>query len=94
MPTVTALNIPAVLITRDADPEPNAQAVVAKIRKQFSGRTTLVVGHSDSVPAIIRRLGISNAPVILETQFNRIFKVTKGPWPWSPPTLVETTYGQ
>lgn len=94
-PTVTSLNIPAVLIARDADPVPNAQAIVAKIRQQYSGKTTLVVGHSDTVPAIISRLGVANPPTISESQFNRLFKVTTtGLWPWTRTTMVETTYGR
>ena len=93
-PTVTALHIPAILITRGADSEPHAQTVAARIRQQFSGKTVLVVGHSDTVPAILRRLGIAHPPAIPETQFNRLFKVTKGPWPWSKATLVEANYGQ
>ena len=93
-PTVTSLHIPAILIARAVDPVPNAQAVVAKIRQQFNGQTTLVVGHSDTVPAIIQRLGISRPPTISESQFNRLFKVTTtGRWPWSRTTMVETTYG-
>lgn len=93
-PTITALHIPAIQITRDVNPEPNAQAVAAKIRQQFAGTTVLVVGHSDSVPAILRQLGIAHPPAIPETQFNRLFKVTKGPWPWSKATLVEANYGK
>lgn len=93
-PTFTALHIPAIHIPRDPDPAPNAQAVAARIMKQFHGQTTLVVGHSDTVPAIIHRLGIAHPPTISESQFNRIFKVTKGMWPWSQTTMVETTYGQ
>lgn len=92
-PTVVALHISGTLIARDVDPVPNAKAVVAKIRQQFSGKTTLVVGHSDSVPEIIRRLGVTHPPTISESQFSRIFKVTKGVWPWSQATMVETTYG-
>jgi broad specificity phosphatase PhoE len=93
-PTVTTLHIPAIQIPRDADPEPNARAVATKIRQQFAGTTVLVVGHSDSVPAILRQLGIAHPPAIPETQFNRLFKVTKGPWPWSKAVLVEANYGK
>lgn len=90
-PTVEQLAIPAIVIVAGADAEAHAKAVVARIRKAFAGRTVLVVGHTNTIPAIIRRLGITPAPTIQENQFNRLFVVTKSTW--SQATMVETTYG-
>jgi hypothetical protein len=63
---------------------------VTKIKTEFSGKTILVVGHSDTLPAIIKQLGIAKPPKILPNQFNRIFTVTSAPG--TQATMVETKY--
>ena len=43
--------------------------------KAHRGEVILVVGHSDSVPTIIERLGISSPPIIASTEFDHLFVV-------------------
>ncbi len=57
----------------------------------FSGRTVLYVGHTTTVPAIIAALGITPAPTIPETAFNRFYVVTRRK---GSTGLVEVTYGR
>lgn len=47
--------------------------------KANKGATILVVGHSDTVPAIMRRLGIHPAPAIGRDVFDDLFIVTIAP---------------
>lgn len=44
------------------------------------GKTILVVGHSDTLPAIIRRLGVHPQPAIGRDVFDDLFIVTVSPF--------------
>jgi len=50
--------------------------LVARIRSGDEGRTVLVVGHSNSIPDIVRRLSGQGIEGIEENQYGRLFKVT------------------
>jgi phosphohistidine phosphatase SixA len=41
-----------------------------------AGQTVLVIGHSDTVPDIINRLGAGSVPVIDDSEFDNLFVVT------------------
>ena len=43
----------------------------------FNGQTVVYVGHSNTVPAVITALGITPAPTIADTVYNRFFVVKK-----------------
>ena len=47
-----------------------------KIRAEHSGKTTLVIGHSNSTRDVLRELGITDAPYIPETQYDDLFVVS------------------
>lgn len=46
------------------------------ILENHSGKTVLVVGHSNTVPELIGLLGSTNVPVIEETEFDKLFVLT------------------
>jgi broad specificity phosphatase PhoE len=69
-PTATALGLTPVELPAAAINE-----LVDPIESDHRGDVILVVGHSDTVPAIIERLGISPAPVITENEFDNLFVV-------------------
>lgn len=50
--------------------------LIARIRSGDQGRTVLVVGHSNSIPDIVRRLSGQGIEGIEENQYGRLFKVT------------------
>ena len=54
----------------------HVQAVVAAIRKFGAGDVVLVVGHSNTVPAIIAALGGPAMPVICESDYANLFVLT------------------
>lgn len=50
-------------------------AMAGKILEQ-SGEAVLVVGHTNTVPQIIKKLGAEMAPTIRETEFDNLYVVT------------------
>jgi broad specificity phosphatase PhoE len=61
------------------------------ILSNHSGQTVLVIGHSDTVPDMIRRLGGGNMPIINDTEFDNLFLVNVfGP---NRATLTRLQYG-
>jgi hypothetical protein len=56
-----------------------------------AGQTVLVIGHSDTVPDIIRRIGAGSVPVIDDDEFDNLFVVNV----FSPnrATLTRLKYG-
>ena len=72
-PAATALGIkPEVVATGGAT---HAQDVATAIRTHV-GKTVLVVGHSNSVPAIIEALGAKRPPAICDSEYDNLFIVT------------------
>ncbi|MEO5509047.1 MAG: phosphoglycerate mutase family protein, partial [Longimicrobiales bacterium] len=68
--TVTVVPVNRVSLDADAD------ALIARIVHDYAGRTVLVVGHSNTVPVMVKMAtGIVVDP-IAETQFDRLFVVT------------------
>jgi broad specificity phosphatase PhoE len=61
------------------------------ILSNHTGQTVLVIGHSDTVPDIIRRLGAGSVPVIDVAEFDHLFVVNV----FSPnrATLTRLKYG-
>jgi 2,3-bisphosphoglycerate-dependent phosphoglycerate mutase len=45
------------------------------ILSNHAGQTVLVIGHSDTVPDIINRLGAGSPPVIDDSEFDNLFVV-------------------
>lgn len=72
-PIATALGItPTVVAATNTN---HVQDVVAEIRKH-PGQTVLVVGHSNTVPAIVEALGAKRPPAICDSQYDNLFVVT------------------
>lgn len=69
-PLAEARNITSEVVT--AGGAGHAQAVADAVRKH-SGQTVLVVGHSNTVPAIIAALGGPKMPDICDSQYANLF---------------------
>lgn len=68
-----------------------AADVAAMIRTTLAGKTVVVVGHSNTTPAVLRELGIANPPSIAESQHDDLFIVTLGEG--MVPRLLHLNYG-
>ena len=81
-PLAAKLNLTPVSISLRSNPtnprqiaEESTTEVVNKILER-SGESVLLVGHSNSVPDVIKMLGGDTVPTIDERQFNNLFIVT------------------
>jgi len=63
-------------LTPEVVPAKDVEALVAKLRSGPAGGTVLVVGHSNTVPDIIERLGAGAVAPIADSEYDRLFVVT------------------
>ncbi len=74
-PVATALNLP--ITPYDAS---NTETIMDEIVREHMGKIVLVVGHSNTVPALIGNMGASkNVPEISENEYDNIYIVSV-PW--------------
>ena len=66
-------------------------AAVADAVRRHAGHTVLVVGHSNTVPAIVAALGGPRLPDICDSQYADLFTLILEPG--KAPVLVRSTYG-
>ena len=70
-PTAKRLGVvPVIVAARDMD------ALIAKIHAHAKNDVVLVVGHSNTVPEILKRLGHPAAVKVTEEDFDTLFVVT------------------
>lgn len=88
-PTATALSITPEVV--NAGPMPaHAKAVADQVMKH-AGETVLVVGHSNTVPAIVAALGAPQPREICDNEYDQLFVVIIGDG--GPPRLISSRYG-
>lgn len=83
-PAAAALGLTLVVIAMH-----DTNALVDSIRAR-SGQVIMVVGHSDTLFIIIRKLGVASPPGIASDAFDNLFVVTF--WRWRT-TLTHLKYG-
>lgn len=71
-PTAKSLEITPEILTA-GDPR-HAQKVASAVRAHL-GQTVLVVGHSNTIPAIMEALGVKEPAAICEAEYDKIFLV-------------------
>lgn len=76
-PTIAALSAPAEVVP--ATPGPTHPADVAAAVRKHAGQTVLVVGHSNTIPAIVEALGAKRPPAICDPEYDNLYVVTIGP---------------
>ena len=80
-PLAQALGIQPIAITSKDVP-----GLAEKVRA--AAGNVLVVGHSNSVPTLIKALGGADPPTIAEEEFDNLFVVSRG----SPPSVLRLHY--
>ncbi len=69
----------------------HVNAVVAAVRRQAPGEAVLVVGHSNTIPAIIAALGGPKLADLCHGEFSRLFVLQLSAD--GPPRLIQASYG-
>ena len=90
-PLAARKGITPIVLTATGPESLHTQAVVDRIRT-LTGQTVVYVGHSNTVPGVIQRLGIAPAPTIAETEYGQLFIVTLKVG--EPATMVRAKYGK
>jgi phosphohistidine phosphatase SixA len=80
-PLATALGVAILTI-----PSTDTEGLVAKVKA--APGNVLIVGHSNTVPEVIKGLGIDTPPPVAETDFDNLFIVTRG----EKPALLRLRY--
>jgi phosphohistidine phosphatase SixA len=71
-------------------PSTDLDALISKLRAATSEARALVVGHSNTLPEILKRLGVGDPIKIADTEYDNLFAVI--PRKGSPPTFVRLRY--
>lgn len=74
-PLATRLGLDPIVVPVGGPVADHATGVAALIRDRFAGKKVLVVGHSNTIPAIIRALGIADAVTIPDWEYDDMFVV-------------------
>lgn len=77
-PLAERLGLP-VQVERVSDPEGSSQALARRILADHAGKTVLVVGHSNTVPLIVRALGGVEVGPLDDSDYGDIFLVVVRP---------------
>src|SRR5688572_3387730 len=75
-PTSEAIKVP--ITTFDAPPGERdyGRAYATELLAKNRGKVVLVVGHSNTIPMILRGLGIADAPAIADSEYDNLYVVT------------------
>jgi broad specificity phosphatase PhoE len=75
-PTSEALKIPITTFDGPSAEREPGKAYATELLAKNRGKVVLVVGHSNTVPALLRGLGIADAPTITDPEYDNLFIVT------------------
>lgn len=69
----------------------HVDSVAAMVKRRHAGDVVLVVGHSNTIPAIVTALGGPKLPDLCDTQYSMLYILE---YPASgPPRFIESKYG-
>ncbi|MCB9879551.1 MAG: nuclear transport factor 2 family protein [Planctomycetes bacterium] len=66
-------------LTPQVMPASDRQSLGLALRRLHDGRVALVCGHSNTVPALLKALGVADAPAIGDDDYDHLFVVTLQP---------------
>jgi broad specificity phosphatase PhoE len=90
-PLADAAKVTPVIVPASSDMAAHVNAVVAEVATHKPGDVVLVVGHSNTIPAIIAALGGPRMPDLCDAQYSGLFLLqlrANG-----PPSFVRGKYG-
>jgi broad specificity phosphatase PhoE len=92
VPLMEAMGIEAEVVSIRGGAAAHADAVADAIRQRHAGRTVLVVGHSNTVGAIINALGAGTVGDFCDWEYDTLHTVVLRAG--EPPRLVRSRYGE
>jgi len=90
-PLAAAAGLTPLVVDVERGMAAHLEAVAKAVRALPAGLPVLIVGHSNTIPAIIGALGGPTLPDLCETEYARLFVMVLPSE--SPPRLVEASYG-
>jgi len=84
-PLIAASGLKAIEVHSDATPE-----LVARMKKEHAADVVLTVGHSNSVPRILKLLGVTETVELADTDYDNLFIVV--PTGSGAPVLLRLKY--
>lgn len=90
-PLANERGLAPVVVRAGGGAEAHARAVADAVRALPAGVAVLVVGHSNTVPAIIAALGGPGMPDLCDAQYAMLFTLVLPSV--GPPRLIRSTYG-
>jgi broad specificity phosphatase PhoE len=85
---------PEVVRVEKGEPIPAHAAAVAAAVRRHPGGVVLVVGHSNTVPAIIAALGGPKLPDLADAEYSNLFVLVPGAAQAGPAQLTRTHFGE
>jgi len=90
-PLADSLGLSPIVVRAGSPMQAHLDSVKAAVQRQAPGSVVLVVGHSNTIPAIIGALGGPRLPDLCDMQYASLFVLEL---PVSgPPRLIRATYG-
>ena len=90
-PLADATKLTPIVVPVSSDLAAHVNAVVAAVASRKPGDVVLVVGHSNTIPAIIAALGGPRMPDLCDSQYGNLFMLQLRPN--GPPSFVRGKYG-
>lgn len=90
-PAATAAGLTPVVVPVSGGLAAYGTAVADMIRNRYAGRTVLVVGHSNTIPAVIAAFGGPKVNDLCEHEYSTMYTLTLNGS--APPTVVASHYG-
>jgi broad specificity phosphatase PhoE len=84
-PLTAAASLKPIQVQADATPE-----LVERMKKEFPNDVVLTVGHSNTVPRILKLLGATESVQLTDTDYDNLFIVV--PQSSGPPTLLRLKF--
>lgn len=88
-PTASLLKVTPEIV--NAGPMPQHAKAVADAARKHAGGTVLVVGHSNTIPAIVGALGAPQPRELCDSEYDQLFVVVLGDA--GPPRLIRSRFG-
>ena len=88
---ISCTSVGTMVVANSGNTAAHVAEVAAAVKAQPAGGVVLVVGHSNTIPAIVGALGGPKMPNLCDSQYSVMFILEMSGS--SPPRLVRATYG-